>query len=152
QPAVVPGLNWKFRTAIKGDGRLEGRGSTFDYEAGRLVGGSSAVNATQMLRGSPQDYDEWAQECGDAWSWENVLPIFRALEDDPFGPSALHGSGGPMPIRRDEPQALMPVHAALMQACIDAGMGQTPDHNDPATSGVGLIPKNVVGGERVSTA
>src|SRR5688572_10971656 len=71
QPAVVDGLNWKYRVFIKGDGSRSlqattngggpqtitggGVASVFDYEAGRVLGGSSAVNATQALRGSPQD-------------------------------------------------------------------------------------------------
>lgn len=152
QPAVVAGLNWKFRTAIKGDGRAVERGSAFDYEAGRLVGGSSCVNATQMLRGAPADYDEWARACGDEWSWEQVLPVFRALEDDPLGPSGLHGRGGPMPIRRDDAAALTTMHATFRQACMEAGHAWTADLNDPSTTGVGMIPKNVVDGVRISAA
>jgi choline dehydrogenase len=156
QPAVVPGLNWKYRTAIKGEVAVSTParpgGTVFDYEAGRLVGGSSAVNATQALRGAPSDYDEWAQDCGPAWSWASVLPVFRAIEDDPLGPSDWHGRGGPLPIRREALDTLTPMQNALMQACTDAGHASTPDHNDPSTEGVGVIPRNVVDGVRVSAA
>lgn len=157
QPAVLPGLNWKYRTAIKGGARAagapgSGSGSVFDYEAGRLLGGSSAINATQALRGAPYDYDGWVAECGEDWSWSSVLPFFRLLEDDPLGPSELHGRGGPMPIRRESLPALTPIHQGLMQACLDAGFAQTGDHNDPATTGIGVIPKNVVDGVRMSAA
>lgn len=159
QPAVVAGLNWKYRTRIKGDlgssndsRERPGAGTTFDYEAGRLVGGSSAVNATQALRGMPADYDDWARDCGPDWSWERVLPVFKALEDDPLGPSELHGRNGPMPIRRALAADLAPMQAAFMRTALDAGFPQTPDHNDPATEGVGMTPRNVVDGVRVSTA
>ncbi len=153
QPAVVPGLNWKYRTAIKGDARpATSGGSVFDYEAGRVLGGSSAVNATQALRGTPADHADWAAACGTAWSWEEVLPAFKAVEDDPLGPSELHGRDGPMPIRRESREDLTPIHSSLMQACLDAGFAETPDHNDPGTTGVGVIPKNVVDGVRMSAA
>ena len=136
QPAVVPGLNWKIRTLIKDNGTLPGRrpASTFDYEAGKIVGGSSAINAVQALRGAPEDYDEWAAGCGGEWTWTEVLPYFRILEDDPLGPDALHGRGGPMPIRRESKEAHTPVQAGLMDACLSHGFGETPDHNDPAST------------------
>ncbi len=157
QPAVVPGLNWKIHTHIKGSNRgnpqaARGIASTFDYEAGKVVGGSSAINAVQALRGMPFDYDAWAAECGAGWSWDEVLPYFRKLEDDPIGCPSLHGRGGPMPIRRERREDLTTLQAALMDACVANRFAEIDDHNDPATSGVGVIPKNVVDGVRMSTA
>lgn len=156
QPAVAPGLNWKFPVAIKapaGGAAQRSAASVFDYEAGRLLGGSSAVNAVQALRAAPEDFDDiWVKTCGEAWSWRAVLPYFRKLENDPLGPSELHGSEGPMPIRRETGDDLSPVQAGLYQAALDQGFGTTGDHNDPATTGVGIIPKNVVDGKRISTA
>lgn len=174
QVAVAPGLNWKISTAIKGDAAIHVRqpasrnhavplssqapnavrsaSSIFDYEAGKVLGGSSAINAVQALRGTPADFDEWAAECGEGWAWSQVLPYFCALEDDPIGPNSLHGRGGPMPIRRERKEDLTPLQAGLMEACISHGFPETEDHNDPATTGVGVIPKNVVDGVRMSTA
>lgn len=152
QVAVVPGLNWKIASAIKGGGQGARQGAMFDYEAGRVLGGSSAINATQALRGAPADYDEWAAECGAAWSWQAVLPYFRALEDDAAGSDVLHGRGGPLPIRREHPEELTVLQAALLEACLAAGFPYTDDLNDPQCSGVGIIPKNVVDGVRMSTA
>jgi len=167
QPAVLPGLNWKFHCAIKGDdGAGAARGDTgagpqavrggvassFDYEAGRLLGGSSAINAVQTLRGAPIDFDEWAALCGDDWNWAGVLPYFRKLEDDPLGPSELHGSGGPLPIRRETPAQLTTLQTGLLDACRAAGRDAVVDHNDPSRGGVGVIPKNVIDGERISVA
>jgi len=148
-PAVKPGLNWKINSFIKGDGP---RASTWDYEAGKLVGGSSAVNTVQALRGMPSDYDEWAEECGSSWSWSQVLPYFRALEDDPVGPESLHGRGGPVPIRREKKENLTRLQAALVDACVAHGFPETDDHNNPDSPGIGMIPKNVINGMRMSSA
>ncbi len=153
QPAVLPGLNWNIMAAIKEPmaKRVQRQAGLFDYEGGKLVGGSSAVNATLAVRGAPTDYDEWVADCGEEWGWTHVLPYFRMLEDDPLGPSALHGSGGPMPIRRERKEDLTVLQSGLLAACIAQDFPETPDHNDPATTGVGIFPKNVVDGVRMST-
>jgi choline dehydrogenase len=157
QVAIVPGLNWKIGAHIKGDGMpaqqpaLSAAG-LFDYEAGKVVGGSSAINAVQALRGAPEDFDEWAATCGADWGWPAVLPYFRLLEDDPDGSALLHGRGGPMPIRRERKEDLRPLQARLMDACIAHGFAETQDHNDPDTTGVGIIPKTMLNGVRMSTA
>ena len=149
QPAIAPGLNWRIRASVRHDSAT----SSWDYEGGKLVGGSTSVNTVQALRGRPEDYDAWAAELqAPAWSWSGVLPFFRRLEDDPQGPAHLHGRGGPVPIRRDRADELTPMQAAFMQACLARGHPQSPDHNDPQTSGVGFIPKNVVDGVRQSAA
>lgn len=156
QPAVAAGLNWKFPIAIKGGssgGLQRSVASVFDYEAGRTLGGSSSVNAVQALRPPPEDFDNiWVKTCGESWSWQNVLPYFKKLENDPLGPSELHGDKGPMPIRRETAEQLSPIQAGLYQAAIDKGFATTTDHNDHSTTGVGMIPKNVVDGKRMSTA
>jgi choline dehydrogenase len=151
QPAIVSGLNWKYATAIRDDSGTRAAG-IFDYEAGKVLGGSSAINAVQALRGAPEDYDEWAEGYGEGWSWDEVLPYFKLLEDDPIGTDALHGRGGPMPIRRECKQDLTPLQAGLLEACLGNGFAEVEDHNDPTSSGVGVIPKNVVDGVRMSTA
>jgi choline dehydrogenase len=149
QPAVAPGLNWDIPVQVRG---AHATNSPWTYHAGKVVGGSSAVNAVQALRGMPVDYDEWAGSCGPSWAWNQVLPYFRLLEDDPAGPDGLHGRGGPMPIRRDRRQDLTAMQAAMLHACIAQGHPEIADHNDPRSSGVGLLPKNVEGGVRLSTA
>ncbi|GGJ42847.1 GMC family oxidoreductase [Deinococcus roseus] len=147
QPAVLPGLNWKIRTFI----RSESAGAIWHCEAGKLLGGSSAVNTVQALRGLPADHDAWAAELTDpGWSWEGVLPFYRKLEDDPAGPDTLHGRGGPVPIRRESKAELTSLQQAFWQSCIQHGFSETPDHNDPHSRGVGMIPKNVLQGVRMS--
>ena len=117
---------------------------------GRLVGGSSAVNATYALRGQPQDYDGWAARSLPEWSWERCLPYFVRLEDDAdFGDEAHHGRGGPIHIMRRPPAAA--VEEAFTAACLELGHAPAPDLNAPGVIGVGPLPRNVRDGIRQST-
>lgn len=169
QPAVRPGLNWKYRTYIKGLDSMQssasahthasmpvasskGVASIFNFEAGRLLGGSSAVNATQALRPPQDDFERWAQLCGPDWSWQEVLPFFKRLEHDADGDPQWHGRGGPLPILRVPESQLTTLHSAFMRACLDGPYGATSDHNAPGSEGVGVIPMNVIEGRRISSA
>lgn len=120
---------------------------------GKVVGGSSAVNTCIALRGMPQDYDEWASMGLPDWSWEQCLPAFKRLEDDrDFGESAWHGKGGPIPVRRHPREELVPWQAAFMDACASRGLPQSPDTNDPTTTGFGPHAMNRIDGVRMSAA
>jgi choline dehydrogenase len=152
QPPGVADISWKLRTHIKRATASNDATGTWTYEAGRIVGGSSSINTVQALRGAPEDYDDWARSCGEAWSWKSLLPLFRMIEDDDGGDERLHGRGGPVPIRREPPDELRPLQRGLLEACLARGFGATADHNDPATTGVGVIPKNEVDGIRMSGA
>ncbi|PZR46977.1 GMC family oxidoreductase [Paraburkholderia fungorum] len=71
------------------------------YEQGRVMGGGSSINVQSANRGLPRDYDDWAANGASGWAWQDVLPYFRKLERDVnFPEGELHGSAGPVPIRR----------------------------------------------------
>jgi choline dehydrogenase len=127
-------------------------GRVIPYPRGRVVGGSSAVNATIALRGVPADYDEWAALGNDEWSWVKVLPHFRRLEDDPEGAGELHGRGGPVAICRWRLDELIPVQRAFFEVCRRLGFPEVTDHNHPQAAGVGPFPQNRRGRLRLSTA
>lgn len=127
-------------------------GRTILYPRGRVIGGSSAVNAAIALRGVPADYDEWAAFGNDAWSWAKVLPDFRRLEDDREGSEALHGRGGPVAIDRWRRDELVPTQLAFYEVCRRLGFDEVTDHNHPQATGVGPFPQNRRGRLRVSTA
>jgi choline dehydrogenase len=127
-------------------------GRAIPYPRGRVIGGSSAVNATIALRGVPADYDQWAALGNDEWSWAKVLPHFRRLEDDPEGDGELHGRGGPITIARWRPDELIPVQRAFFQVCRRLGFPEVTDHNHPAATGVGPFPQNRRDRLRLSTA
>ena len=127
-------------------------GRAVAYPRGKVVGGSSAVNGIVAIRGTPEDYDEWAALGNDRWSWEQCLPYFRKLEDDRDHGGDLHGSGGPIPIVRWKPEEWTPLQAAFFDACRAAGHPACEDHNVPGATGVGSWAMNRAGTLRVSTA
>ena len=127
-------------------------GPVIPYPRGRVIGGSSAVNAAIALRGVPADYDQWAALGNEEWTWARVLPFFRRLEDDPDGEAGLHGRGGPIAIRRWQPDELIPIQRAFFQVCRRLGFPEVADHNHPEATGVGPFPQNRRGRLRLSTA
>ncbi|MFF4214501.1 GMC family oxidoreductase [Streptomyces sp. NPDC001796] len=137
--------DWGYRADIR-DGRK------IRYPRGKTTGGSSAVGATVALRGVPADYDDWAAAGNPAWSWSQVLPYFRRLENDlDFPDGQVHGRGGPVPIRRWRPEELAPGQTAFVEACLAAGFPEVRDHNDPESTGVGPIPSSRPDRERRAT-
>ena len=119
---------------------------------GRVVGGTSSINHQIFLRGVPEDYDNWAAQGNDEWSYLKVLPYFRKLETDTDIADDFHGSDGPIPVRRHPKESWLSLHAAFYQACVAAGFPEDPDFNHPESGGVGAIPLNNPGGVRMSTA
>jgi choline dehydrogenase len=115
-------------------------GRTLEFPQGRAAGGGSAVNMALALRPLPEDLDAWAAEGNPGWSWHDVLPALRRLEDDPGGVQhapAAHGTGQ---------------SRAFLAGCVHAGLAEVVDHNDGTATGVGSFPMNRRNGERVSTA
>ncbi|CAN5667611.1 GMC family oxidoreductase N-terminal domain-containing protein [soil metagenome] len=119
---------------------------------GKLVGGSSAVNAQIFLRGVPEDYDSWAAAGNDQWSFQALLPYFCKIERDPDFHDAFHGNNGPIPLRRFRREEWNPEHLAFYEACRTVGYPHCADHNAPDSTGVGAYPLNNVDGIRWSTA
>jgi choline dehydrogenase len=147
--ALVGPHNWAFT----------GKGNTQQTEPmpvprGKTVGGTSAINGQVLLRGTPEDYDDWAARGNDEWGYSKVLPYFRKMETDMDlgGQSDLHGNAGPMPVRRHQPEAWQPTQAAFYQACLEADFPPDSDMNHPESTGVGPFPMNNPDGIRVSTA
>jgi choline dehydrogenase len=118
---------------------------------GKVVGGSSAVNGAAILRARSTDFDAWVAAGNDRWSWDQVLPAFCQLEDDP-APGGWHGQGGPLPIRRFRWAEMRPIHRAFLEACDTLGYVVMDDHNAPGAIGAGPIPLNQVDGIRQSSA
>lgn len=124
----------------------------FNFPRGRVVGGSSAVNTCIALRGSPEDYEEWAQLAGPDWSWTRCLAAFKRLERDLDKRNEWHGNHGPIPIRRHTPAELSPWQQAFLEACKELGFARCDDTNDPTQTGYGPHAMNKVDGERQSAA
>ncbi len=129
-----------------------GVGREMGYAQGKVVGGGSAVNGALALRGMPADYDRWAAEGCPGWDWNGLLAAFRRLETDLDIKNELHGSDGPIAIRRWAGSELIPIQQAFLGAARELGFGWTEDHNDPAATGIGPFPMNRDGDIRLSTA
>ncbi len=127
--------DWHFKAEITDRRRII-------YPRGKVTGGSSAVGATIALRGTPNNFDEWAAMGNPAWTWDSVLPYYKRLEDDLDFDNELHGKGGPIPVRRWRPEELAAVQQTFLDACLKAGFPEVHDHNDPSASGVGPVPSN----------
>ena len=119
---------------------------------GRVVGGSSAVNAQIFLRGVPEDYDTWASWGNDRWSFEELMPYFRMIETDTDYSGDFHGSDGPIIVRRFKSDEWNPPSRAFYDAALANGFPECPDHNAPDTTGIGPTPLNNPGRVRWSTA
>ena len=123
------------------------------FPRGRVTGGSTAVNTTIALRGTPADYDGWAALGNPAWAWPEVLRAFNRLERDlDFGDAPYHGDAGPISIRRFTADELVPTQAAFLQACAAAGHPVCTDVNAPDAVGAGVMAVNKLGRLRVSVA
>lgn len=119
---------------------------------GKVMGGSSSINGTVFLRGSPEDFDGWAAAGNPEWAFEKVLPYFRKCERDTDIAGDFHGTRGPIPVRRYPRESMLPLQRAFYEACLAAGFPDDPDMNHPLSTGVGAWPLNNVDGLRVSTA
>jgi choline dehydrogenase len=118
---------------------------------GRVVGGSSALNAGSFLRGTRADFDGWAAAGNDRWSYDAVLPAFCRLETDhDFGAEPGHGIDGPVPVTRPRPGH--PLADAFAAAAAELGCPAEPDKNADAPPGYGPVPMNIEGSVRINTA
>src|SRR3984893_7159224 len=116
---------------------------------GKVVGGSSAVNATVALRGQPQDYDRWVELGARGWDWASCLPYFKRMENDlDFGDQASHGHAGPIAVGRQLP--LRAEEELFVAACQELGHEYVADQNLPGAVGVGPLPRNLRDGVRQS--
>jgi len=150
-PAAFPKLfdgplDWGYRTTTQPE--LANR--RIFWPRGKVIGGSSSINAMMWIRGTPSDYDRWGSLAGPTWNWESLLPYFLRLEDDESnGGDGEHGLGGPLPVTAQrDPNELT---TAWIAAAGERGLGALADETGSGT-GVALAPVNQRAGKRVSTA
>ena len=136
-------LNWAFATVPQVN--LNGR---CGYQPrGRVLGGSSSINAMIYTRGHPSDYDEW--NCP-GWTWQDVLPWFKHAENNERGADDFHGSGGPLNVA--DLRSPNRVADLFVQAAVAAGFRSTKDFNDAEQEGVGFYQVTQKDGQRWSAA
>ena len=99
------------------------------YEQARVLGGGSSINGQLANRGAPWDYDEWGKRGAAGWSWDTVLPYFKKLEHDFDFDGPLHGTSGPMPIRRIFPHLWAEHAKAMAEGFKHIGFDYVEDQN-----------------------
>jgi choline dehydrogenase-like flavoprotein len=125
-------FNWDFETVPQ-----PGLGGRRGWQPrGKVLGGSSSVNAMIYLRGAREDYDGWAAEGNPGWSWRDVLPYFRRAEHNERGGDAFHGTGGPLNVMDlQSPHRFGPI---FVEAALQAGHPAKADFIGATQEGFGL--------------
>jgi len=136
-------LDWGYFTAP--EPRCNGR--RIALPRGRVLGGSSSVNAMVYIRGNPRDYDDWEVP---GWAWADLLPYFLKAEDNERGASQWHGVGGPLAV--SEQRSGNRISLAFVEAGVQAGLVRNADFNGPAQDGVGMYQVTQRGGMRASAS
>ena len=138
--------NWQFVA------RATAKAPPMPVPRGKVTGGSSAINTSAFYRGVPEDFDDWAAGGNEQWSFDNVLPYFRAIETDVDRHGDYHGTNGPIFVHHADMEQWHPTQWAFYNACRAAGFPECPDHNRPDASGVGPAITNNHDSVRFSTA
>ena len=141
-----PRSDWLFQTEPS-----EGlNGRALNYPRGKVIGGSSAINAMIYMRGQAADYDNWRQMGLAGWGWDDVLPLFLDQEDHVSPPSEHHRSGGAW--RVEHPRMRWRVLDAFAEAAAEEGVPQVADFNGGDNAGSGYFQVNQKNGRRWSAA
>ncbi len=117
---------------------------------GRTLGGGSSINAMVYIRGTPQDYDDWAAQGCTGWAWQDVLPAFRRAEANQRLAGPLHGTEGPL--RVSDTGYRHALSLAFVRAAQEAGLPYNDDFNGARQDGVGFYQTTTFDGQRGSTA
>lgn len=142
-----PDVNWMYRT--EPDPGLAGNRDF--WPRGKVLGGSSAINAMVWIRGHQTDYEDWASIADAGWGWDAAREAYCAIEDNEAGGDDLRGTGGPLFIsanRRD----LHPLVDTYIRSAEAAGLGPTEDFNGTRQEGAGIYQMTIKGARRNSTA
>ncbi|HVP33957.1 MAG TPA: GMC family oxidoreductase N-terminal domain-containing protein [Steroidobacteraceae bacterium] len=142
-----PRFNWMYQA--EPDPTLGNRRQF--WPRGKVLGGSSSINAMVYVRGQPGDFDDWAAAGNPGWSFKDVLPYFRKLEDHPFGEPEFHGVGGPVGVS-DVSARVHPLCQVFLRACDSLGVARTRDFNGAQSEGSGLWEVTIRDGVRVSAS
>ncbi len=139
-------IDWNFATVPQ----RHTAGRVHAWPRGRVVGGSTALNAMAHVRGHPSDFDAWAAAGCTAWGYRDLLPYFIRSETSDRGPSPYHGDRGP--VHLITPREPHPITLAYIAAGVELGIPATDEHNGPRMAGPTLNTLTIRGGQRQSIA
>ncbi len=141
-----PSFNWMYET----EPDASRHNKVEMWPAGRCLGGGSAINGMMFIRSHPYDFEHWHSLGNQGWSYDDVLPYFKRLEDNEGGPNVFRGSDGPQSV--SENRCPIPVTDAWIQAAEQAGVPRSPDLNGEFPEGVDYVQVSQQNGLRHSTA
>ncbi len=142
-----PSVNWRYTTLAQP--RLNGR--TSYWPRGRIMGGSSSINAMVYIRGQHEDYNDWRDLGNPEWGWDEVLPYFRKSETNSRGGDAFRGDSGPLYVN-DPSASYHPTCRTFIEAATQYGLKPNPDFNGATQEGVGMYQITTKNGFRMSAA
>jgi len=133
-------VDWAYETVPQ----PHAAGRRLAWPRGKVLGGSSCLNAMIWVRGSPADFDTWADLGADGWSWEDVRPVYERIERrEPGGPGTVSL------LTSFEPNA---IHVSITEAALERGIPLNPDYNGASQDGVSFMQYSIEDGVRHSTA
>lgn len=136
-------VDWDYCTAPEAN--CDGR--RLPLPRGKVLGGSSSINAMIYIRGNRADYDGWGAP---GWGWDDLFPYFLKAEDNERGASPWHGAGGPLPV--SDQRSGNAITPAFVDAAVEAGLPRNDDFNAEAQDGAGMYQVTQRGGMRASAA
>lgn len=142
-----PAVNWNY-TAEPDTGLA---GNADHWPRGKILGGSSSINAMVWIRGAREDYDDWRDAGNPGWGFDDVLPAFKAIEDNQGGADEWRGVGGPVHVTDMSP-SVHPLTHLYLKAGQQAGLPLNPDFNGASQEGVGIYQISTRDGRRMSAA
>jgi len=142
----IRGINWGYST----EPERELNGRRLYWPRGKVLGGSSSINAMCYVRGQPQDYDAWATNSNLGWNYADVLPYFKKAEDQQRGASEWHGVGGPLAVQ--DLRYRNPLSDTFLAAARASGFKDNIDFNGADQEGVGFYQVTQRNGLRCSAA
>lgn len=139
-------LDWAYYT--EEEPQMAGR--KMYWPRGKVLGGSSSINAMIYIRGNRGDYDAWRAAGNNGWGYDDVLPYFKKAENQEHGPSEYHGVGGPLQV--SDQRTVNPLSRAFVEACKELGIAENPDFNGAENEGSGIYQVTQKNGARWSAA
>ncbi|MBC2836384.1 GMC family oxidoreductase [Paragemmobacter straminiformis] len=142
-----PAVNWLYKT--EPDPGLAG--ARDHWPRGKVLGGSSSINAMVYIRGHRADYEEWEAAGNPGWGWSDVLSAYKAMEDTEAGADDWRGAGGPLFVSANR-KGLHPLVKDYLAACDSAGLAEVADFNGAEQEGAGIYQMTIRNARRNSAA
>jgi choline dehydrogenase len=142
-----PAVNWMY--AAEPDPGLNGQRD--HWPRGKIIGGSSSINAMVYIRGHKHDYESWGEAAGPDWGWDAVLAAYKQLENNEAGGNAWRGTGGPLHISNVSAR-VHPLTQIYIDACAAVGLPFNPDFNGETQEGAGIYQLTTRHGQRLSAS